>query len=76
MKLYYFNPNSYGTEAIVCAETKEEAIAALLKTKVSVVRDDDYLGQIHNEDIDDMVNLKGYTLEEIEPRIPLFTERS
>ena len=26
MKLFYFNPNDYGTEAFVCANSKEEAI--------------------------------------------------
>jgi len=32
MNLYYFNPNSYGEEAFVCAESKEKAIEYLKLT--------------------------------------------
>lgn len=34
MYLYYFNPNGYGEEAFVCAESKEKAIEYLRNTPV------------------------------------------
>jgi len=80
MKLYYFNPNSYGQEAFVCAESKEKAIEYLLSTKSGVA-------EIHSEElkkdaelwhkdkIDRMINCKNkYTIDEFEVGQVVFSE--
>lgn len=86
MKLYYFNPNDYGEEAFVCAESLEDAKNALLKTKKEVppgpernkngiFRNEVWEANYHNNMIDNMVNCKNkYTIDEFEPGQVVFSE--
>lgn len=74
MKLYYFNPNTYGGQAFVMAESLEKAKEYILKAKKEPnlldfgdgERAID-LNQFHNERMEDMANLRnGYTVEEFD----------
>ncbi len=81
MKLYYFNPNTYGAEAFVCAESKEQAKEYLSKTRKKEGESPDnidcILNQLRNEALDNMLNLVGkYTLDEFEPGKVVFAEIS
>lgn len=71
MKMYYFNPNTYGRQAFVIAESPEKAKEYLLRYRKfpGTTRLDEEVEKIvielHNETLDNMVNLKdNYTLEE------------
>jgi len=55
MKLYYFNPNGYGQQAFVCAESKELAIEALKNHKID---DNEMCKEFMISTIDEMVNCK------------------
>jgi len=87
MKLFYFNPNGYGEQAFVAAETREEAIKALLATKPEKLpwgTDDDQ--NRHNEYYQDKINkmvnclphYKGskdrYTIDEFPAGSVIFSE--
>lgn len=83
MNLYHFNPNNYGEEAYVCAESKEKAIEALKATKPYATPEDDvacnrepgYSRQCHEEKINRMVNcLDGYTIDEYPMNHVIFSE--
>lgn len=88
MNLYYFNPNDYGEEAFVCAESLEDAKNALIKTKKEVPpgpdRDENGIlntviwdAYYHNIRIEDMVNCKnGYTIDVFAPGQVVFSEIS
>lgn len=77
MKLFYFRPTSYDREALVCAENEAAARAALLATKRPVTATaTDVNARWHNETIDFMLALDGFTLEVHEPGQVVFTERN
>lgn len=82
MKLFYFNPHSYGMEAFICAESKEKAIECLLMSKPdthpnyseSLQKDAEIW---HNKKIQMMVNCtSGYTIDEFEPGQIVWSEIS
>jgi hypothetical protein len=86
MKLYHFNPNDYGEEAFVCAESLEEAKNALIKTKKEIPpgpeRDENGMlnsliwdAHYQNSKVDNMVNcVNGYTIDEFESGQVVFSE--
>jgi len=81
MNLYYFNPNGYGEEAFVCAESKEKAIEYLKtseryrgsgeETPEMEKRNIEY----HERKIKEMTSgVDGYTVEEYPPGEVVFSE--
>lgn len=58
MNLYYFNPEGYGEEAFVCAESIEKAKEYLKNQKFDNPRDEKYYRDVINE----MIN--NYKIEE------------
>ncbi len=66
MKLYYFNPNNYGEQAFVCAESPEKAKEYLLNSLVTYVANPtNWVDEYDREKVSVMANLEqGYTLEE------------
>lgn len=73
MKLFYFYPGGFGTQAFVCAEGLKEAKEALVKSleKVSDLINKDFYGNA----VENMVHqLDGYRIEELEPNEVVFTE--
>lgn len=69
--MYYFNPNTYGKQAFVMADSTEKAKEYLLKyrkfpgTTGLDEETEKIVIELHNEILDNMSNLKdGYTLEE------------
>lgn len=76
MYLFYFNPNSYGEEAFVCAESPEDAKAALTKfyeNKINKLQHfdkkvNDFLEDDYRQTLDLMVNCReGYTIDKFSP---------
>jgi len=72
MKLYYFNPNNYGQQYFVCAESKQDAIDYLLKyLKKKSLDENECYREIYNETfecfkkayVDKSIELE-YTIEE------------
>lgn len=79
MKLYYFNPNTYGEEAFVCASSLEEAKQSLLKLKKEISEDlkGSWSIKYDNEKIDRMLNcVDKYTIDEFEIGEVVFSEIS
>lgn len=83
MNLYHFNPNNYGEEAYVCAESREKAIEALKATKPDRSPEDDikcncdpnHSKEYHESKINNMVNcLDGYTIDEYPVGTVIFSE--
>jgi hypothetical protein len=75
MKLYYFNPNGFGEEAFVCAESKEKAIEYLLKTKPEGIPITDFNKEYHENMLNNMTNeLNGYSIDEFKPGEVVFSE--
>lgn len=80
MKLFYFNPNTYGEQAFVCADSVELAKIALSNELVKIdekvkPRWDPVSDK--NNLINKMINqLDGYTIEEIEPMTVIWAEIS
>ncbi len=76
MKLYYFNPNSYGDEFLTVASSEEEAIAALNKW----LEKTDYPRWGYGKDSEPLYwgheRLKDYTIEVYNPGEIVHTEIS
>lgn len=74
MSLYHFNPNDYGEQAFVCAESKDAAIEALKNSSAGENANKSEKAY-HQQKIEDMVNCKDkYTIDEIPAGIPVFSE--
>lgn len=74
MRLFYFNPNNYGEEAFVMAETLEAAKEALRRAP-SPGRGSEFHKAYHQEKIGKMINLKdGYTVDEYGEGEVVFSE--
>ncbi len=74
MKLFYFKPDSYGEEALVCAETEEQAINAL-RANVDEEAHAEFR-QYRARNVEDMINRRGYTLIVLDPGKVVWTEVS
>lgn len=81
MKLFYFNPNDYGSEAFVCAESLEDAKKALINTKQELLpdlpenKDNRWNAIYHNKMIDEMIKSSGKrTIDEFEPGQVVFSD--
>jgi tellurite resistance protein len=69
MRLYHFNPNTYGMEAFVCAENKQKAIEALKKNT--------NYSKFFKKKIINMTNeTDGYTIDEHDVGEVVFSELS
>lgn len=82
MKLFYFNPRTYGAEAFVCAESKEKAVEYLKASKPEIWPGISEAGaerenSWHQQKIEMMVNQQdGYTIDEFEPGEIVWSEIS
>lgn len=85
MKLYYFNPNSWGAEYFVTSSSKNEAHVSLLNHLKKRSEEDKCYGQFYKEDLEEWQKVdinnpdtfpKGYTLDVIEPNTIVQTEIS
>lgn len=64
-RLFYFNPNGYGTEAFVVAENKEDAIEYLKKATEEKCLKDPSLADWFREDYQNMSTTNSnYTIDE------------
>jgi len=79
MKIYYFDPNNYGQQYFVMAESRSEAIKYLTKyfdEEIKKETDKDFV-EILKEEKDVAINLKDdYTLEEFDVGEVIVTEIS
>lgn len=77
MKLYHFNPNTYGQQAFVCAENKELAIQALRLAFNKSIKNDPGCKDYYNRKFREMSNcLEKYTIEDHDPNHVCFAEIS
>lgn len=73
LRLFYFKPKSYGAEALVCAESEEQAVAAL---RASLNDVNQRFRDGYERDVDDMINRRDYTLVVMPPGKVVWTEIS
>lgn len=77
VKLFFFDTNSYGVQAMVMAESLEEAYKYLRGTNDNYKEKPEWDRHYHAKMIDDMVNSRnGYSVDEMGLGEVVFTEVS
>ena len=76
MNLYYFNPDGYGEEAFICAESKEKAIEYLKNTTIDKWWWSSNPSESEKQAFSRMINdmTTRYKIEEHPPGEPVFTD--
>lgn len=74
MRLYYFKPKSYGEEALVTANSLEDAHKALRKSAKEIDGQSKWTSR--SKTAEEMIAQDGYTIEVHEPLSVIWTEVS